>query len=336
MKESEIRPGALFDQFLALAECDTKLYFGDVPFSRVTCPACDRDDSALAFRKHGFSYETCRSCETLYVNPRPGRDAFKRYYREAPSIRFWAANCYKQTEAARRERIVAPLARAVLEKIGKYSSDVETTKRGWIADIGAGYGVFGEEMRKIAPKTTVLAIEPSPELSSICREKGLTTVTMFLEEAVRADLPIGPGERGTLTSFELIEHVQNPHAFLESCRHILQPGELFIFTTLNGLGLDIQVLWEKSKSVHPPHHINFFNPRSIKTLLERAGFHLLEVSTPGKLDVSILENSLDKIFSDRFWSNFLKQLGEEGKDRFQQFLADHSLSSHMMVVAQCR
>ena len=63
---------------------------------------------------------------------------------------------------------------------------------------------------------------------------------------------------------------------------------------------------------------------------------LLEVSTPGKLDVSILENSLGKVFVDRFWANFLKQLGEDGREQFQQFVSDHGLSSHMMVVAQCQ
>lgn len=336
MKESEIRPEAIFDQFLALAERDAKTYFGDVPFSRISCPSCDRAGSAFAFRKHGFDYETCGACQTLFVNPRPGQDAFRRYYREAPSIKFWATDFYEKTESARRERIFAPRARVVLEKIRKYLAGAGTAEAGWIADIGAGYGVSCEEIGKIAPTTKVVAIEPSPELARVCRRKGLTVVPKFLEDAARADLSVGQEERGTLTSFELLEHVQDPKAFLDSCRRLLMPGDLFILTTLNGLGLDIQVLWEKSKSVHPPHHINFFNPGSIKTLLERAGFQALEISTPGKLDVSILENSLGKVHSDRFWANFLRQLGEDGKERFQQFLADHGLSSHMMVVAQCR
>ena len=336
MKESEIRPEAVFNQFLALAERDAKYYFGEVPRAHVNCPACDRAGTTFAFHKLGFDYETCRSCETLFVNPRPSQDAFRRYYCEAPSIKFWATHFYEQTEAARRERIFAPRARAVLERIRKYLADAGTAEGGWIADIGAGYGVFCEEIRKIAPKANVFAIEPSPDLVRICRRKELTVVPKFIEDAERADLPVGPNERGTFTSFELLEHVQDPKAFLDSCRSLLRPGDLFMLTTLNGLGLDIQVLWEKSKSVHPPHHINFFNPRSVKVLLERAGFLVLEVSTPGKLDVSILENSLGKVFSDRFWGNFLAQLGEDGKEQFQQFLADHGLSSHMMVMAQCR
>ncbi len=337
MKESEIRPEALFNQFLVLAEQDAERLFGGVRYDRINCPACDLGDTLFVFRKLGFDYETCRSCETLFANPRPGPDAFRRYYREAPSIKFWATHFYEQTETARRERIFAPRAHNVLEKIRKCQSRPSgATGIGWVGDIGSGYGVFCEEIRKVAPEVMVFAIEPSPELARICQRKGLAVVPKFVEDAVLNDLPVRPKEHGTFTSFELLEHVQNPLRFLNSCRNLLSPGDLFIFTTLNGLGLDILVLWEKSKSVHPPHHINFFNPLSIKVLLERAGFQLLEVSTPGKLDVDILESSLGNILSDRFWSSFLKQLGQDGREDFQQFVANHNLSSHMMVVAQCR
>lgn len=336
MKERDIRPEEVFNQFLALAERDTKLYFGEVPFARINCPACNGAGATGAFRKHGFSYETCNVCKTLFVNPRPGPDEFRRYYQEAPSIKFWATDFYERTESARRERIFVPRALVVMEIVRKYLASSATTEMGWVGDIGAGYGVFCEEIRKITSEAHIFAIEPSPELASVCRRKGLSVVPLFIEDAARTDLPIGQAECGALTSFELLEHVQNPKVFLESCKHLLKPGELLILTTLNGLGLDIQVLWEKSKSVHPPHHINFFNPGSIKLLLERAGFQVLEVSTPGKLDISILENSLGKDFVDRFWENFLVQLGEDGKERFQQFLVDRGLSSHMMVVAQCQ
>ncbi|MGQ0666833.1 MAG: class I SAM-dependent methyltransferase [Nitrospiraceae bacterium] len=336
MKERDIRPEAVFNQFLALAERDTKLYFGEVPFARINCPACDGAGATGAFRKHGFSYETCSVCKTLFVNPRPGQDAFRRYYQEAPSVKFWATDFYEKTESARRERLFAPRALAVMEKVRKYSARSAKTEVGWIGDVGAGYGVFCEEIGKIVTQARIFGIEPSPELASVCRQKGISVVPLFVEDAVRTDLPIGPAECGALTSFELLEHVHNPKAFLESCKRLLKPGELLILTTLNGLGLDIQVLWEKSKSVHPPHHINFLNPGSIKLLLERTGFQVLEVSTPGKLDISILENSLGKVFFDRFWENFLVQLKEDGREQLQQFVVDRGLSSHMMVVAQCQ
>ena len=60
-------------------------------------------------------------------------------------------------------------------------------------------------------------------------------------------------------------------------------------TTLNGRGFDILLLWNKSKSIAPPLHLNFFNPGSIRILLEKIGFQILEISTPGKLDWDIVE-----------------------------------------------
>ena len=102
------------------------------------------------------------------------------------------------------------------------------------------------------------------------------------------------------------------------------------------MGMDILALWEKSGGIHPPHHINFFNPKSIQILLERAGFETRKITTPGKLDVEILESSLGEVFPDRFWKYFMKQLNENGKNEFQDFLSKNKLSSHMMVVAQCK
>ena len=73
----------------------------------------------------------------------------------------------------------------------------------------------------------------------------------------------------------------------------LQSGDLFIFTTLSGTGVDIQALWQDSKSVMPPHHLNFLNPISVDVLLARLGFESLSITTPGKLDIDILANNFN-------------------------------------------
>ena len=106
-----------------------------------------------------------------------------------------------------------------------------------------------------------------------------------------------------------------------------------IFTTLNGKGFDIQVLWENSKSVYPPHHLNFFNPDSVGILLGKCGFEVLEITTPGRLDVDIVSNDLEHV-NDRFIKTFLGSAGEREKDDLQKFLQKNNLSSHMMIVAR--
>ena len=109
-----------------------------------------------------------------------------------------------------------------------------------------------------------------------------------------------------------------------------------MITTLSGQGFDIQLLWEKSKSLNPPHHLNFFNPESISLLLERSGFKIMEISTPGRLDWDIVEGMVvnEKIDAGRFW-NFLADRGShECKRELQDWISKYKLSSHMMILAR--
>jgi len=139
-----------------------------------------------------------------------------------------------------------------------------------------------------------------------------------------------PDEKKAFVSFELFEHLHDPALFLMQISELMQSGDIFVFTTLSGVGLDIQGLWEDSKSVSPPHHLNFFNPHSVKILLTRVGLDILEVTTPGKLDIDILSNSCDLI-KDRFLKTFVTYATDEEKDSWQKMISKTGWSSHMMV-----
>jgi hypothetical protein len=113
----------------------------------------------------------------------------------------------------------------------------------------------------------------------------------------------------------------------------MDSGDSFIFTTLSGMGVDIQALWQYSKSISPPMHLNFLNPKSIELLLNNIGFKVLETSTPGKLDLDIMNNNIDKI-KDKFWKNFLGYSSTQEKNNMQKIISKNKLSSHMMIVCK--
>jgi SAM-dependent methyltransferase len=322
MKENEIRPQAIFDEYLRLTEIDTAAFFGAAPRTELSCPACGKAGSPV-FTKSGFTYGECPDCLTLFVNPRPVRSAFESYYRDSPSTRYWATTFYKETETVRREKLWKPKAELIKGKIARFPNITE------IVDIGGGYGTFAEEICRIS-KMKVTIIEPSKHLAEVCRRKGFPVIEKFLENTVNSDL--GVGQR-CFVSFELFEHLYDPPDFLRRLSGLMNSGDIFIFTTLNGAGVDIRVLWEHSKAVSPPHHLNFFNPRSVRMLLESCGFEPIEITTPGKLDINIIENNIQHV-SDRFWRTFFWMASEEDKQDFQEYIASHLLSSHMMVV--CR
>ncbi|MBK7564332.1 MAG: hypothetical protein IPI21_08575 [Propionivibrio sp.] len=58
MREEEIRPRSVFEEYLRLAALDADVYFGNSEKQAVLCPACATQGN-FAFRKHGFSYEEC-------------------------------------------------------------------------------------------------------------------------------------------------------------------------------------------------------------------------------------------------------------------------------------
>ena len=325
MKEEDIRPRAIFDEYLRLTAADTVTYFGTAARIPIACPACGTTGEA-AFTKSGFAYDLCPACRTLYVSPRPAAKAFATYYTESPSSKYWASTFYKRTADARREQLWKPKARAVEAIIERYARG-ETGCT--VVDIGGGYGLFAEEMSKLGDHQLVV-IEPGPDLAAACRDKSLSVVQKFLEEVSAADLP-GGGK--VFVSFELFEHLHCPEKFLQALTGLMLSGDLFVFTTLSGTGVDIQALWEDSKSVAPPHHLNFFNPRSVRLLLTRMGLEVVEVTTPGKLDIDILANNRKDIKA-RFWKTFVETASEEERRQWQTMVSESGWSSHMMVVAR--
>lgn len=325
MKEEDIRPKAIFDAYLRLAEKDAETYFGSVERQDIPCPACGTPGEKQ-FEKLGFSYDRCPKCLTLYVNPRPPASAFERYYRESPSTEYWATTFYKETAEARRNMIWKPKARQIADIISRHHDRADDVT---VVDIGGGFGIFAEEYRNLTKRDAVV-IEPGASLAQACRDKGLRVIEAFVEHVQPEDLPDGSR---IFVSFELFEHLPDPADFVGCVGSLMRPGDLFVFTTLSGVGADILALWQDSKSVSPPHHLNFFNPKSATHLLVANGFEVLETATPGKLDIDLMLNNRAHL-KDRFWQTMMDYLDEAERTRFQSVLAELKLSSHMLIV--CR
>jgi hypothetical protein len=322
MKEEEIRPQKIFDEYLRLAVLDAHKYFSSGQRAHFRCPACE-ERGIHAFDKHGFSYEECPNCQTLFVSPRPPAESFYDYYQHSDSARFFATTFYKETAEARREKLWRPKAQLVCEILNQYHASDHT-----LLDVGGGYGIFAEEFERLSGNRVII-IEPGPDLARTCRNKGLEVIESFLEKVNPTQLPTGPK---AFVSFELFEHLHDPKAFLRHLSSLMQSGDVFFFTTLSGVGVDIQALWENSKSISL-QHLNFFNPQSVRILVESVGLKILEIQTPGKLDLDILYNNRAQI-KDKFWRTFITSASEAERSNWQQFISSSGFSSHMSVL--CR
>jgi 2-polyprenyl-3-methyl-5-hydroxy-6-metoxy-1,4-benzoquinol methylase len=325
MKEREIRDSTVHKRYLELVRADAEKIFNDSStFQHFPCPACASPRSDVQFKKDNFQYVQCTSCLTLYNDPRPQYGDIQKLYRDSESTKFWVEKFFSPFAEARREKIFRPRAEYIASKFPHYRSAV-------IGDIGAGFGLFLEELRALWREAGFWAIEPSEDMAGICSSKGFNVIKSMVEDIEERD-----GTFDLLTSFELVEHLYEPILFLEKINALLKKGGIFYFTTLNGLGFDIQVLWERSKSISPPHHLNFFNPSSISLLLNRSGFEVIEVATPGKLDWDIVDTAAleEKVDVGRFFATVRSFGSETAKTRFQEWISEFNFSSHMRVIAR--
>lgn len=327
MKEEEIRKRSVFNRYLELVAEDVSRLFADKKsFIQINCPACGGKKYKVQFEKLGFTYVLCHDCGTLFVNPRPPSKLLKEFYTRSRSTSFFVHDFFMPVAEARREKIFLPRAKYIRDTLPEMSKSI-------VGDIGAGFGIFLEELGKSWPSVRLIAIEPSIEMVDICRKKGLEVIPSSLEDIQGWD-----SQFDLLVSFELFEHLYNPDEFLKKIRHILRPGGYLFITTLNGEGFDIQIFWEKSKSISPPQHLNFFNPRSITMLLEANNFHVEKADTPGKLDWDIVEGMYQEEDFDpgRFWRLVADKAGAAAKDDLQKWISSSGLSSHMRILAKLR
>jgi SAM-dependent methyltransferase len=287
-------------------------------FVRIDCPSCGHkwEPVYFLFRKDGCLFVECVKCHTVYINPRPTPQLLEDYYSNSEHYKYWSKYIFPQTEETRREQIFKPRALQVWQYALKYKQ----TDR--LLDIGAGYGTFCEELINLEVFQSVCAVEPSV-LSKECIKRGIETIDKPIEQVDIKNI-------NCITAFELIEHLYSPQDFIKKCYEILTKNGLLILTCPNVQGFDIAVLKENSDQFNP-EHLNYFNPKSLSLLLENNGFEVLEVSTPGKLDVDIVKN---KVAQKKYTPGpFIQSLLDTG-EKFQQFLVENNLSSHLWMVAR--
>lgn len=326
MKEQDIRPEALLNRYVELSARDAVECFGDVSRHTVPCPGCGGGACVPQFEKHGFAYTRCEDCGTLFQNPRPPLEAFDAFYRRSESSRYWAEVFFPAVAEVRREKIFRPRAERLLALCRDRGVQVER-----LIDVGAGYGIFLDEWRRLAPHTHALAVEPSAVLAQECRAKGFE-VAEALVEHVR-----GHEESADLVvCFEVLEHVHDALHFLNVLKGLARPGGHIFISTLGIDGFDLQTLWAGSTQISPPHHINFLSVRGFEQLYRRAGLVDVMVSTPGQLDVDIVRNAVRRQPELLEGQRFLRGLlfDEERAAAFQRFLVEQRLSSHVWVMGR--
>lgn len=328
MKVNDIRPDTLLaGQQEALAADIALINSWRPQFVEVDCPACGEKKRTHVYCYNGLDYQRCADCGTQYISPRPTPELLAEFYSVSKNYAYWAKNIYPASAEARREKIFVPRARMIADICHARGS-----VGGTFVEVGTGYGILCEELRKLDLFGRIVGIEPASKLAQICRDKGIEIIGKPFETVTldtRADV---------IASFEVIEHLYDPRDFVRWIHGNLTPGGTVILTCPNIEGLDTLMLAEKAIAVDH-QHLNYFSPRSLRRMLENQGFAEIEIRTPGQLDVDLLRRGFKAgdIGLAELGPFLAKIIVDENPDvdaAFQRFLQDAGLSSNMIAIAR--
>jgi len=191
----------------------------------------------------------CGDCGLLYGNPAVSIESGLNAYKEAAFDSGQESRFAAQTYA----RLIADQ----LKSTGSHEKAL---------DIGAGDGAFLEQLVQLGFQS-ITGVEPSaaPIASSKPDVRNLIRHDIFRArdfEGQRFDL---------VTCFQIMEHLWNPVELVSSVNSILKPGGLFVTVTHNLQAFSARMLGDKSP-IFDIEHLQLFSEKTIRALLQRAGF----------------------------------------------------------------
>lgn len=327
LDEMEVHPPGLYQDLANVCVRSAKELLGQHElFVETACPACGSPDKKLAFEKHDYTYWNCPVCATLFVSPRPSAALLDWYLLHSPAAAFRDGVEYREAMDQRTKELGAYRAEWISELCDLVKVDgrrpvvdVETRSTHYLAELGR---------RQVGP---LISVKPLCSLLESLTGPGnsLKTVTDLSE--------LKGAEARLIAAFDVLEHQTSPSDLVLAARAALGPRGLLAITTRSASGLDIQVLWQHCTTIFPVEHINLLSVEGMWALLTEAGFEVLEVSTPGQLDLQMIERVLQEqpdANIPRFLRYFLTRRDAYAKRKLQQFLQENLLSSHLRVVAR--
>ena len=300
-------------------------------FTSRACYICGENDFTNLAKFHdAYAVVKCNICASESVNPVPSEAALTDYYNNG-KCNIMLDQVVKSRNKKSNDFITDDRVNVVLDLI----AGIDEAKIN-VLEVGCGSGVFLSKLKDSISKQF-------PEREIILA--GIDVDANAIESTVNKDLKLtvanaesylkSVSERYDIVlHFELIEHLAGPYEFMASLHRLLKNDGIMYFSTPNGDGLEMRASGYNdfrplAHSIFPPMHLNAFSVSNIRHFAIRSGFKVVDVSTPGRLDVdmlSLFENEIDEGLK------LLSDLDDDEKGVVQHLVCFLRGSSHMRCV----
>jgi SAM-dependent methyltransferase len=158
-----------------------------------------------------------------------------------------------------------------------------------VLELGCAYGFWGELITRQYPKSEYLGFDISADAVEFARTQLHLKVSS--ENFLEAPLPQTFSD---VFLWDVIEHLDRPDLYLRKINSACAPGAKLYLTTGDIGALFPRLQKHRWRMIHPPSHLHYFARSTLRALLDRCGFRLLDISYPS------ISRSVRQIFYSLF------------------------------------
>jgi SAM-dependent methyltransferase len=232
---------------------------------RVPCPVCGGRQARYERHIRGYALERCRGCGMVFVNPQlPAPDLTQEYQERGDP----------EGLIAWYERVTTP---AKLHEFDQILEGIEKVvpARGRLLDFGCGPAYFIEHAGGRGWEAHGV------ELGAWAEEAARRRNVSHFHRGLLARQHFPDGWFDVVCAQQVLEHLPDPARDLAEIRRVLRPGGVFYVNVPNYRCLSILLGRDDFELNWPMEHVNYFQPRTLRRLLERCGFEVCRISTFG-------------------------------------------------------
>lgn len=220
-----------------------------------------------SFTRRKYKIFNCSNCGISFISPIPNIDYAKGRYRNAYNGSSEVETYFRLHD---KEQI---------NYLGLISDLILRDKT--VCDIGCGGGSFLDHVKGLARRT--IGIEPFAGYRRSLNERGHIVFSSL--DALMASK--GTSKPDLVTSFHVIEHVDEPIAFLRKIRNVLKPDGRAVLVTPNADDILMKLNLASYRKFHyRTAHLWYFNDRSLQYAAMRAGFSKIKIQYRHSYDLS--------------------------------------------------
>lgn len=225
------------------------------------CPICKNSKKKLLIKIYDFKYVRCHKCKHVWLENQISEKEIRKLYKFS-----------KVDKTSRKRKTYSPLKiywENLYEKYYKVFKNY-SSKNSNLIDIGCGDGNFIEYLNKkkyFKLHATELASSEKNKLRKLLKEN-------FFDKNIE-DINFKGRKFEVITLWGVLEHLTNIDKTFKHITQLMSKKSILFFLIPNINSYAFQLLKEKTPTLVPRDHLNFFSFKSINLLTKRNNLKIL-------------------------------------------------------------